>query len=183
MARHTDPDDTSFRRSLLRAAAGGLIAMVVTFAITAVLTQIGRDAPSQGPVVEFDDALTSGPSPSPVLPQPTAAETSRPTEPVVEPASEIARDMVTVQVLYAPGLDDLAGEVAAILRDLGYSVAAVNATDRTTDTTTILATAGREEAAEELRDADPRFGVIAENDGFSESVDLHILVGADFDAS
>lgn len=182
MARHTDPDDTSFRRSLLRAAAGGLVAMIVTFGVTALLTQLGRDDPGQGPVVVQNDALTSGPSPSPVRAEPTSETTSGPTEPTVAPASEIGTEPVTVQVLYAPGLDDTAGEVAAVLRELGYEVAAVNETARTTDTTTILATAGFEEAAEELRDTDPRFGQIDVNDGFSDAVNLHVLVGPDFEA-
>lgn len=180
MARHARPDDTSFRRSLLRAAGGGLLAMVITFAITGLLTQIGRDDPAGGPVVSADQSLTSGPSPSPVLPEPTPETASRPTEPTVEPASEIAREPVTVQVLYVPGRDSLAGEVAAVLRDLGYDVVAVNETARPAETTTILATAGQEEQAAELRDADPRFSRIEENDGFSEAVDLHVLVGPDF---
>jgi hypothetical protein len=182
MARHTDPDDTTFRRSLLRAAAGGLIALVVTFAITAVLTQVSRDTPADGPVVFEDQELTSGPSPSPPAPEPTEPATSRPTEPTVEPASEIAREPVTVQVLHIPGLEDTAGEVAAVLRDLGYVVEAVNETARTTRTTTILATTGYEDAAQELRDTDPRFAQIDSNDGFSESVNLHVLVGADFES-
>lgn len=180
MARHADPDDSTFARSLLRAAAGGLVAMVVTFAITAVLTQIGRDSPADGPAVSFDDGLTSGPSPSPPAPQPTDHATSAPTEPTVAPASEIAREPVTVQVLYAPALEDVAGEAAEVLRDLGYDVVAVNATARTTDVTTILATGGHEEEAAELRDTDPRFAQIDANDGFSEAVDLHVLVGPDF---
>ena len=181
MPRHADPDDNTFVRSLLRAAAGGLIAMVVTFGITAVLTQVGRDDPADGPAMVGNGALTSGPSPSP-LPHPELGDeaSSQPTAPTVEPASEIAVEPVTVQVLYAPGLDDAAGEAAAVLRDLGYEVAAVNETARTTDTTTILATAGNEEDAADLRDADPRFAQIDVNDGFSDAVDLHILVGADF---
>lgn len=181
MARHTDPDDTTFRRSLLRAAAGGLIAMVVTFGITALLTQIGRNTPTDSPAVVQNEPLSSAPSPSPRPPAATEAETSRPTEPTVEPASEIPQEPVTVQVLYPPGLDDVAGEVAEVLRDLGYDVAAVNATARTTQTTTILATAGHEEDAAELRQTDPRFAQIEPNDGFSQDVDLHVLVGEDFD--
>lgn len=181
MARHADPDDTTFGRSLLRAAGGGLIAMVVTFAITGLLTQIGREGPADGPVMVPQDALTGGPSPSPPPAAPIQEETSGPTEPTVEPASEIPQEPVTVQVLYAPGLEDVAGEAAEVLRDLGYDVAAVNATARTTDTTTILATAGHEEQAEELRDADPRFARVDANDAFSSDVDLHVLVAADFD--
>ena len=180
MPRHADPDDNTFARSLLRAAAGGLVAMVVTFGITAVLTQVGRDNPADGPAVIQDGSLSSGPSPSALPdPEPTQESTS-PTEPTVEPASEIAGEAVTVQVLYAPGLDEVAGEAAAVLRDLGYEVAAVNTTTRTVDSTTILATAGHEEDAAELRDTDPRFALIDVNDGFSDAVDLHILVGADF---
>lgn len=177
MSRHVDPHDHSFGRSLLRAAAGGVLAMVVTFGITALLTQVGGNDPAAGPAVTQTGDV---PSPSPRPTEATQAPSPVPPEPTVEPATEIDGETVTVQVLYAPGLDELAGEVAAVLRDLGYAVAAVNETARTVDTTTILATDGAEDDAAQLREADPRFAQISTNDGFSEAVDLHVLVGPDF---
>src|SRR5687768_7438803 len=104
---HVDPDDTSFRRSLLRAAAGGLVALVVTFAATGVLTRLGRDDGTGGPAVVLTGSpaapttpppLTESPTPSPEPePEPTAlptAEAPLPTEASEEPVSGI-----TVQVL------------------------------------------------------------------------------------
>jgi hypothetical protein len=41
MARHRDPDDRSFRRSLARAALRALGALLLTAALVAVLSQIG----------------------------------------------------------------------------------------------------------------------------------------------
>ncbi|MDP9405304.1 MAG: hypothetical protein M3O86_01705, partial [Actinomycetota bacterium] len=58
MARHATPGDDSFRRSLGRAVAGGLVAMAVTALITGLLTQLGRDDGSGGPAV----VLAPGPT-------------------------------------------------------------------------------------------------------------------------
>jgi len=178
MARHVDPDDHSFRRSLLRAAAGGLAALVVTFGVTAVLAQIGRQDPPGTPAIV---ATVEGlPSPSPA-PRPTASTSAAPAEPTVAPASDIPAEPVTVQVLYLPALEDLAGEAAEVLRDLGYEVAAVNSTAREVDVTTVLATPGHEDDAAQLRERDPRFAELGENTDFNASVDLHVLIGPDFD--
>lgn len=191
-ARHTDPDDDSFRRSLLRAVAGGLVAMVVTFAVTALLTVVGREDPDSGPVVSAPPPTTteaattpasptSPPSsePAPPTSEPTATHEPSATDPATDAATDAAQD-VTVQVLDAAGTGTHAEDAAGVLRGLGYEVIVVNPTARRVQTTTILATPGSEAAAEALRDRDERFAEIDENSDFNPSVDLHILVGPDF---
>lgn len=191
MARHNDPEDDSFRRSLLRAVAGGLIAMVLTFGVTAVLMVVGRDDPDGGPVVSTDDspaaseAIAEAPAATESEPEPTDLPEATDPPPsdlgaTDAPTEEADTSDVTVQVLDAAGTGTHAEDAADVLRDLGYDVIVVNTTARRVDTTTILATPGSEDAAEALREQDPRFAEIDENADFNPSVDLHILVGPDF---
>lgn len=192
MARHTNAGDRSFAASLLRAAAGGLAALVITFGITGALTVLGRDDGSGGPamVAQPTDAAPSPPGATvaPPTQTPSEAQATKPPEPP-EPSeagptthadSVGPVGTVTVQVLDAVGTGTQAQEAAAVLRELGYEVVVVNPTPRRVKTTTILATQGHKDDAEDLRDADPRFTVIKPNRAFNESVDLHVLVGPDF---
>lgn len=186
MARHADPDDRSFRSSLLRAAAGGLAALVVTFGVTGLLTYLGRDDGTGGPaMVAQPTSAPQTPSPEPAAPvsEPPDAEpaTSAPTA-APTPQEETESDLadVTVQVLDAVGTGTQAEAAAKVLRDLGYDVVVINNTPRRVEQTTILATRGHEAEAEALRDEDPRFGAIRRNKDFAQSVDLHVLVGPDF---
>lgn len=183
---HVDPDDNSFRRSLLRAAAGGLLALVVTFGVTGLLMRLGRDDGTGGPAVVLTDSpavsptvtpLAESPTPSPE-PSPTALATTEaavPTETSERPVSGI-----TVQVLEQVGAEVQAAEAAQVLRELGYDVVAVNVTDRQVDTTTVLASAGHLPDAEQLQRLDARFATVTGNDGFSADVNLHVIVAADF---
>lgn len=186
MARHADPDDRSFAQSLLRAFAGGVAALAVTFAVTAVLTQVGRsdDQPSSAavtaPTPVESEALAAVPSPSPSA-SPSPTPTREPTEAPAESAT-VDPSAVTVQVLHATANEQQAQAAAAALREMGYTVVVVNPTPRQVDVTTILASPGQQDAAEQLRRRDPRFAEVAPNDGFDESVDLHVLVGPDFPA-
>jgi hypothetical protein len=188
MARHIESGDTSFRRSLLRAAGGGLVALVVTFAITGLLTRLGREDPNEGPAVVFTDTPTVAAqtesveptaAPSTPSPEPAPTVTAEPTPAEITEAPD--RD-VTVQVLYSGSSDDLGAEAAEALRELGYEVVAVNGTQHTRDATTVLFSPGYEDAAEQLRDRDGRFGLLEANDTFVESVSLHVIVGPDFTA-
>ena len=191
MARHVDPDDTSFRRSLLRAAGGGLAALVLTFGVTAVLTRTGQIGEGGGPAMIQTASPSAVPTvaavPETELPTPEPEPEPEPTQPApVTPAptpAEVTENPVTgvtVQVLEQVGAEAQAAQAAGVLRRLGYDVVAVNITDRQVDTTTVLASAGRAADAEQLKTLDPRFGVITDNDGFSPDVDLHVIVGADF---
>ena len=182
MVRHVDPSDDSFRRSLLRAMAGGLAAMLVTFAITALLASVGRND-SGGPAVQSPSpspaasvAVSQPPAPSEIVTEPPVEATEAATEEPDDPST------VTVQVLDTVGTGQGAAalEAAEVLRDLGYDVVAVNPTRRTADTTTVLATAGYRDEAEALLGQDDRFGEVRNNDGFSDEVDLHVIVAEDF---
>ena len=188
MGRHADPFDDSFRRSLLRAVGGGVLAMLITFGVTAALTVVGRDRadePGQASVspseVADDPIVAPPPTTQPLSSGPPTDPPTDPSEPTEEPAPEDP-SVVTVQVLDTVGSGEGrdALEAAEVLRDLGYDVVAVFPTRRTTDTTVILATAGHSDEAEALRQADPRFADIGRNDGFKESVDLHVLVAEGF---
>lgn len=185
MAQHVDPDDHSFRRSLLRAAAGGLVALVVTFAITGLLTRLGRDDGSSGPAVVFTGGPTVAPQtesvePSPEVTQAPSPEASPTTAATPTEVTEQPDRMITVQVLYTGADDTAAAEAASVLRDQGYDVVAVNGTQHAVDSTTVLYSPGHADDAEELRDLDGRFGVVDANTIFVESVNLHVIIGPDF---
>ncbi len=186
MARHADPDDRSFRQSLLRAAAGGLAALVVTFVITGVLSALGRNRETAGPAM-----LLTGPSSAPQTqvtdppPSPAPPPESEPTaEPTAEPTpvetTEVPARTVTVQVLDAVGSGTQAQQAADVLAELGYEVVVVNPTPRRVDTTTVMFTPGHRDDAKALRAADERFAKLVQNKDFNPSVDLHVLVGPDF---
>lgn len=187
MSRHVDPDDDSFRRSLLRAVAGGLIALVVTFAATGLLTRLGRsDGPGSAAV-----SLQGLPSaPATELVEPTPTPEPSPTQQVTSPptpqeatetqaALQSAKN-ITVQVLDAVGSGTYAADAAEVLRELGYEVVVVNSTPRRVTETTVLASPGHKKDAQQLKRRDPRFAVIGANADFNETVDLHVLVGPDF---
>lgn len=185
MANHVDSDDRSFRTSLLRAAAGGLAALIVTFGITGVLTVVGRDDGAGGPAMEAPEPTELVQEETPSPPAESEAEETTPPSPAAPsptPAesTETTLGQVTVQVLDAVGSGTQAQQAAAVLRKLGYTVVVVNPTPRRVDTTTVLATPGHEDDARALRREDDRFAVIEENVDFNQSVDLHILVGPDF---
>lgn len=187
MARHVDPDDHSFRRSLLRAAAGGLAALVVTFAITGLLTRLGRDDGSAGPAVMLTAtptvaALAETPLPTPSPEQAPTAEPSPKAEETPAEITEPPAGDVTVQVLYTGASDAVGAAAAETLRELGYDVVAVNGTQHEVAATTVLFSPGHEAAAEQLRERDGRFGVVEANTIFVESVNLHVIVGPDFSA-
>ena len=190
MPRHVDPDDNSFRRSLIKAALGGLAALVVTFGITGVLTQLGRDRGEDGPAITFTGA-PSAPAAVTQAPPTSEASAAPPSDvsvdPTPQPTSEPAPEQtdgsvvdVTVQVLDAVGSGTFAEDAAAALRELGYEVVVINTTPRRVEQTTVLYTDGHREDAEQLRNTDERFGEVRANADFSPSVDLHVLVGPDF---
>jgi hypothetical protein len=69
--------------------------------------------------------------------------------------------------------------VTDALEELGYPVVNVTSARADVAQTTVLHTGGSE-AAEALRARDERFGEVAPNEVFSDSVDLHVLVGPDW---
>lgn len=162
--------------------------MVITFGITAVLASVGRDDSPADPAVISPTATVAAPTaaatiePTTPEPEPTEVGSATEPEPTDQPTESDDPATVTVQVLDTVGGGTGADAVAAAdaLREMGYDVVAVNSTPRTVSTTTILFTAGNRDEARALMDADDRFPVLANNDGFSEDVDLHVLVAEGF---
>lgn len=90
-------------------------------------------------------------------------------------------DETTVQVLDAGGGSSATNEAADALRELGYDVVAINSSRLDYPTTTVLFTEGNEAEAEAVRARDERFAETGLNDRLSEGVDVHIVVGADWE--
>ena len=183
MARHVDPDDTSFGRTLARAALGGVLALVITAVVAAVVAR--TTAPAEpSPVVLAPPEVPTTPPPlvppteagSPGLDVPGLSETggAGPTE---EPSEEIR-----VQVLDGVGDITRANDAADVLRELGYTVALTDSAAIAYEVTTVIYTEGHREDAEELTRRDDRFVAIEENDDLEADVDLHVVVGSDWPA-
>lgn len=120
---------------------------------------------------------------TPAAPAPTATEVPS-AEPTVAPEELIALAKVpgetTVQVLEAGGGSAAVDAVVSALEAIGYEVVAINDSSRDVTTTTVYFTEGDEPQAEGLRARDPRFQEVEPNQGLSEQVDIHVLVGPGF---
>ncbi|HVM19316.1 MAG TPA: LytR C-terminal domain-containing protein [Egibacteraceae bacterium] len=97
---------------------------------------------------------------------------------------EAARDpeQTTVQVLDAGGGGSAASDVASVLGDLGYDVVAINSARDDYSVTTVLFTEGNEAEAEGLRAREERVTEVGLNERLSDAVDLHVMVGPDWDS-
>lgn len=141
-------------------------------------------APSAAPTVT--DAFTE-----PVPTDPATAATGLPTAPT---ATEIPLEdataapggdapppsETTVQVLDGAGDGARARAVVDVLEEMGYRVVATNPAIPYTETT-ILYTEGHLASAEALRERDPRFSQIKPNENLSAAVDIHVVVGTDWE--
>lgn len=131
------------------------------------------------------DALPS-PDPEPSEdPEPTAAPEPEPTEPVGEPDAAVLAaapppSETSVQVLDGVGDPARLERLVAALEELGYVVVAQNRASDNYPVTTVLFSAGREAAAQALQARDPRVRERHPNPGLSEQVDLHVVLGADW---
>lgn len=86
----------------------------------------------------------------------------------------------TVQVLDAGGGSAKVDAAVTVLEQLGYNVVAVSPSSRDVSQTTVYFTADAQAEAEALRAREPRFQVVEGNQGLSEGVDIHVLVGSEF---
>jgi hypothetical protein len=114
--------------------------------------------------------------------EPTEEPTLSPEE--VEELIEAARapGETSVQVLDAGGGSAALSSAVDSLRETGYRIVNVTSARGDVSTTTVLFTTGNEAEAEALRARDSRFAGLEENDRFSDGVDLHVLVGPDWDS-
>jgi LytR cell envelope-related transcriptional attenuator len=86
----------------------------------------------------------------------------------------------TVQVLDAGGGRQRLRSAVVALKTLGYQVVSTSSARQEVVRTTIWFTGGNEVSAQALQARDPRFAGIAPNAGLSARVDLHVLVGPDW---
>lgn len=200
MGRHADPDPRHFWRSLAAAFVRATLALGLVVGLFAALSTIGDDPPGDGPVMlGGPDAIDDGPLP--LVPEgpedtedPEDTEGTQGTEgtegtegtgddaaagegPV---AAAAAPEETRVQVL--DGVNDPArlAELVAALEALGYQVVATNPASTAYAVTTVLYSEGREPAAQALQIRDPRMAVLRPSPGLSDTVDLHVVLGADW---
>ena len=86
----------------------------------------------------------------------------------------------TVQVLDAGGGGARVDAAIGVLEQIGYQVVAISPSSRNVTQTTVYFTEGARAEAEGLRAREPRFQVVEGNQGLSEGVDIHVLVGTEF---
>lgn len=195
------------RAALLLAVVGGVVFgltqlrdqrpeggdTVLTDAATAGATEAGTAAaapppepsagPSEDPLAQLSEDPNrrtvpinpSEPAASPGT-TPEAEATPGPVTPEVDPPAE-----VTLQVLRGTDDEDAFDAAVRDLRSLGYQVELIAVAGTGSPTTTVFTTEGNEAEAEALVDADARFGEVAPNDRFETPVDLHVLIGDDWE--
>ena len=126
------------------------------------------------------------------VPQDEEQTAEEPSEPAEENglSKEEARALIdgarppeetTVQVLDAGGGSTATNDAADALRELGYDVVAINTSRLDYPTTTVLFTDGNEAEADALRARDDRFAETGLNERLSEGVDVHVVVGPDWE--
>ncbi|WP_370326971.1 LytR C-terminal domain-containing protein [Euzebya sp.] len=117
-------------------------------------------------------------------PTPTAASATPTAPPTVDPEELIAAAAppaeTSVQVLDAGGGQARVDAVVSALEQIGYDIVARQSSSRDVERTTVYFTDGNQPQAEGLRARDPRFQVVEANQGLSDGVDIHVLVGPDF---
>lgn len=139
----------------------------------------------------------SASEPAPATPTSEPAPTAGTSDPAPEPTEdegltpEQAEDLIaaarppeetSVQLLDAGGGSDAVNEAAEVLRELGYDVVAINPSRTEYDTTTVLFTDGNQTEAQALPARDERFAAVAPNERLSDGVDVHVVVGTDWES-
>jgi hypothetical protein len=126
---------------------------------------------------EVDPEATAEPEPTP---EPT--ETGPSPEELEELIAAAPEPSATsVQVLAAGGGQARARAAADALEELGYNVVNVTSARANVVTTTVWFNEGSEEAALGLRARDARVAEVEENQALSTGVNLHVLVGSDWE--
>lgn len=196
MGRHADPDARHFWRSLGTAGLRATAALALVVGLFAALSSVGR-VPEDGPVIlggpepGSEDAPAS-PEPSPEAQSPDSAPGPTP-DGTQTPADEEAGSPealmaaapppaeTTVQVLDGVGQSPRLPSLVAALEDLGYEVVVTNPAATNYAVTTVLFTEGKEDAARALQARDSRFAERRASPGLSTQVDLHVVLGADWE--
>lgn len=200
MGRHADPDARHFWRSLGTASLRATVALALVVGLFAALSSIGR-VPEDGPVILGGPEPGSQGAPASPEPPPEAqappdgapAPTPHATDERVEPA-DVAADSpealiaaapppaeTTVQVLDGVGQSLRLTSLVGALEDLGYDIVATNPAATNYPVTTVLFTEGSEDAARALQARDSRIAERRASPGLSTEVDLHVVLGADWE--
>ena len=196
-ARHTPPDDNSFSRSLLQHLGAALaLVLVVAAGFWAIgqvdggdddVAVVAEPSPTEEPVAAASPSEPTPTAAGTTAPEPTPTATTPEPEPSPEPSpeptatQELAPAEVSIQVLDAV-LDDggeAAQKVADELEADGYDVVVVNDSFRKYDQTTVFYTDGQQAAAQQLASQYGFAAVEPKPDNLSDSVDIHLVVGAD----
>ena len=124
-------------------------------------------------------------------PEPAEDETGEPEETEEPGLSDEERQELTdaapepgdtsVQVLDAGGGGDAMNAAADDMRELGYNVVNVTGSQTDVDATTAWWSDGHEAAAEAMRARDERIIAVGANERLNQGVDLHLLVGPDWE--
>lgn len=192
MARHSPPGDRSFVLSVARHLAG---AVALVLGVAAAFWGIGQlrlpESAGDGPVISTaappqapgpTATLTAPPATSPPPPPPASpgpAGTQPPPSPPLAPSS------ITLQVLDAVLDDDgrATGDLARRLREAGYNVVAQHAAVRRYEVTAVFYTPGFEQAARQVAATFGFQRVEVKPDNLSDTVQVHVVVGADYTPS
>lgn len=210
--KHTT-GDSGFVASVVRHVGSGMaLVLVVAGAFWGIGQARGPDqgdpvitrpaATSASPATETDQDSTSvaaDSTPPTATAPPTSADTGEASPTSAGAATPTTTDEaspsasipdidpaeVSLQILDAAGDDGSRAEAAAAtLRDDGHPIAARNQAVRGYESSTLFYTDGHEAEARAIAAAHPQFGVVEEKPAnLSESVDVHVIVGADYPES
>lgn len=176
---------------LMRFAGGALVLIVLS---TVIFGALGGDEPA-------DAVAAPTPSPTVVVTEPTGtqppsstepASTEQPSAPATEasapatetsepPTDDLDPSAITIQVLDGVLTDNgqAMSDVVTQLEDLGYDVIATNRARQPYEQTTVFYTAGHEAQARKVADAIGASVVQEQPGNLSDSVQVHLVVGAD----
>lgn len=196
MGRHSDPDPRWFWQSLAAAAAKAVLGLaVVSLLVMGVVRWAGGGGDDErDPVASVPEspATAAEVADEPALEDPTFEEPAPGSDETPldeddegggdEDGGDDGPVLATVQVLNGSGDPDLLDEVVEILEDLGYEVVSTGRAARRYDETTVFWSAGHRDDAEDLRQADARFIAVEPNERLDRTINLHVVIGADWDA-
>ncbi len=136
-----------------------------------------RSTPRERPAADSDRAGGSpGPSRGDGARERARSADRGATDPRVPP------EEISVQVLDGAYDQQRLDDVVAALSDHGYEVVSISVARRKYRHTTVFYTKGWKAEARALREADGRFGSLGPSNGLTKEIDLHVVVGKDWDA-
>lgn len=166
-----------------------LVAALLGVGIWIGVDAISNDDEINPPLTAAETSTPSpslSPSPDPETPEPTATEKPKPDpKPSNEPAQEnpepvLITENMTVQVLNAtatPSADEL---MADHLAQMGFDIIALAGANRAYDATTVFWSYAESQEAAELLAEHQGWMVGPKPSNLSNTVALHVVVGADF---